>query len=196
MGSNPTRYTITNIKELVMCSPNDIDTFVSLASKHRHIEDVPAKCGFEFCGEGSFGSVYKKGNSVVKIFSDRGYLLWMLFCAENQGNVFVPRLFSDIYFINSSNMMFVFMEYLEHKSSKVTEAEKIFRYDHVKESDGVDIYSVAAEICSNNHIEDLHTENIMFREEQAVVTDPYADFDYDYVSNGDEIVKSRSIIRL
>lgn len=146
------------------------------------IEDI----GYRFVGDGAYANVFvsNSGDHVVKIFRyDRAYMKWLNFCYKNQHNPYVPKLMSNVYKL-VDDYYAVFMEVLKTDYDKIYENDLwkcvVLSKDPKDEFQSV-LYN---EISSNSHLEDLHSGNILFRGETAVVTDPYCgDVMYEALDN-------------
>lgn len=155
----------------------------------------PEKLGFTWIGSGCSAEVYAKDDVVLKVFeSDGGYMRWLDFCYENQDNPYVPKLFSKIYRAAGSDHFAVFMEMLDLDMLRASDCDVYIQcsenhdvYPEGKEPEG--FVSVASELSANTFMDDLHDENIMFRGDQPVVTDPWSAEFYEWDVNEKLIIE-------
>jgi len=135
------------------------------------------KLGFEFCGGGCHAEVYVYNQDdtkfALKIFhNDGAYLRWLEFCYQHQDNEYLPKILSKIYDLGGDSYA-VFLEYLVIDMLGVTQTKLWDAIQYHRDSGDPKIQAVVDILEANAHMDDLHDENVMFRGETPVVTDPW-----------------------
>ena len=151
-------------------------------------DDIAKKYGIEKIGKGVSASVYDSTrNYVVKVFNldDTGAKQWLKFCAEHQNNPYVPKLRGKM--IRLNNYLYaVRMEKLKHvkdigkvswTADFVWRIQQILREqseEQIRSKYSGNILEVLLFLKQKRHVHvlDLSLNNVMFRGNQPVFTDP------------------------
>lgn len=140
--------------------------------------------GGKWLARGAYASVYKMpDDSIAKIYdpiNDVGYDRFLSFATKTRKFKHRVPIIHEILTIKSLHGLstkIVFMERLKHKRGK---AELMYVDDHTTisryafdDKEYFDMIRALDKIAGRNYHFDLHSENIMFRGEDWVVTDPF-----------------------
>lgn len=148
--------------------------FCEIIERYKENSRNLGKMGFTEIGDGAFSEVFVKDDVILKFFfEDDAYLEWLKFCFEHQDNKYIPKLMSKVYDLGDEKYA-VFMETLQLNSSKALDCD-VWKCRYLAANVEDDSLSVVVDkLKANSHMDDMHSENIMFRGEQPVVTDPWA----------------------
>lgn len=160
------------------------DTLAALAKRLR--ED-----GYKKVGSGAFAEVWAKGDVAIKVaLDDEGYDLWLEECLKNQDNPYFPKIFDVKRFSKVKkvrthsytwNATVVSMERLEQKEEKYQAEQLGTKYGwarsrkiKTKDKHERELFKALDRVESSRGWLDIHSENILFRGDQPVITDPVA----------------------
>lgn len=156
------------------------------------------KNGFNLLGSGKYGVVFGKPDYqyVIKIFmKDSAYLRWVKFALDNPNNPFVPKIRGKVVKITP---VFYGIRLEKLKPAIVWGTSEFFKEyskwdnNNSYKSSNPDIQAVLDHFAENKKLIDLHSENVMNRDGQIVIIDPYYNFfnkhkSMDYTIDPDDI---------
>ena len=142
--------------------------------------------GFEFIGDGSYGTVYEKRGYpwVFKIFKDDpAYMYFLKYAKANQANPHVPRIQGHTIRINDTTFAIRLEKLTPADDDVVEDIEYIAGilwlqseqkpqdfYELIKLYPGV--YTILIDMMKAGHRLDIHEGNIMSRAGVPVIIDP------------------------
>lgn len=149
------------------------------------------KGGYSVTGEGFFATVWTKDDVAIKVaIGDIGYDTWLEECLKNQGNPYFPKIFDVKRFtdvkrertsVTKLDVTVVSMERLEKKEDKYQAEQLGTKYGRarsrkIKTNDKHEreLFKALNRVESSRGWLDIHSENILFRGDQPVITDPVA----------------------
>lgn len=188
---------LTDLQKSLKSKVTSVDTRDS--SWMYSITEVMKKFGFSRLGSGKYASVYgnPKYQYVVKVFmKDSAYLRWINFCLKNRNNRFVPKIKGKVVRL-TPYVYAIRLEKLEPTSFSgefATEYQKWMKDSNYKSNDK-EIQVVLDYFGKNKKLLDLHGENVMSRNGQLVIIDPFYNWfnkhkHMDYTIDPDEVDKS------
>jgi len=154
--------------------------------------DYLAQYGFRYVGQGFYGIVFEKPGYpyIFKVFKeDPGYLSYVRFCKSHQDNVHIPKIKGNIIKINDDTYA-IRTEKLRPIEGRVGNAitsmsnymRKIYRYERLSDFAKQDLEELSVEypgiyelfkyFLENGYNLDMHSENLMMRGSDIVLTDP------------------------
>lgn len=163
--------------------PREIGTFKDFVSnKYKEVDSrdsswqftlpsLMSKYGFRPINSGKYGYVF--GNPsypyIIKVFmKDTAYLRWLNFAKEHQDNPYVPKIRGKVGRLGS-NFMFVRLEKLSGTGEESELYDAMDKGDHYAKQ-------VVDFLEKNDHLLDMHGGNIMRRNNQLVIIDPFYNF--------------------
>ena len=188
--------------------PHEITAFRHLMKKQGSIagwrdvvNEFMNKHGFKNVGSGVYASVFVSDNYpfALKVFKkESGYITWLKFCKANQNNPFIPKIRGNLVKIHDK-IYAVRMEIL--KPIKLREMPELIignelnslfykhyltqksKIKHLEPTGNKHIDSIVDVFRQNVGMIDMHTDNMMKRDDdQIVIIDPFSEKDLKFMS--------------